>query len=284
MIKDLPIDPVLEKGYNVRLLRDDFTQISADWMHRSEVFRQSADALLDCVYGDGEKDKLDVFRCGLANAPLYVFIHGGYWQRGDKSIYSFIAAPFVEAGIDIAVVGYELYPDISMTTMTNKIREAVVWLYRNAASLGVSADRINLSGHSAGAHLTAMGLTTCWSEFGDDLTPDLVKTGIPFSGIYHLEPLLQTTISEALFLRESELKSLSPQYLEPSAIVPILVILGGAESIEFFWQADLFIEKWSKLGVPMDKFIEPGVDHFDLLNQLAKPESQIFQKLKSWLE
>ena len=88
MTRDIPIDPVLEHGYDVRLLRDDFAEIVEGWSARSQRLRAGADASLDCAYDTGERDKLDVFRCGEQNAPLFVFIHGGYWQRGDKSVYS----------------------------------------------------------------------------------------------------------------------------------------------------------------------------------------------------
>ena len=102
MHREFPIDPDLEQGYNVRLLRDDFQQLFESWTARSSVFRANADAQLDCAYDDGPRDKLDLFRCGELSAPLLVFIHGGYWQRGDKSVFSFIAEPFVVRGVDVA--------------------------------------------------------------------------------------------------------------------------------------------------------------------------------------
>ena len=108
MERTIPIDSILEKGYNVRLLVDDFDGLIEKWSNWSEKFRASVDSSLNCQYGNGEKDKLDIFRCGEPNAPLFVFIHGGYWQRGDKSIYSFIAESFVNAGIDVALIGYQL--------------------------------------------------------------------------------------------------------------------------------------------------------------------------------
>ena len=90
MERTIPIDPILEKGYNVRLLVDDFDGLIEKWSKWSEDFRANADSSLNCQYGDGEKDKLDIFRCGKPNAPLFIFVHGGYWQRGDKSVYSFV--------------------------------------------------------------------------------------------------------------------------------------------------------------------------------------------------
>ena len=120
MERSIPIDPILEKGYNVRLLVDDFDGLIEKWSNWSEVFRSNADSALNCQYGNGEKDKLDIFRCGKPNAPLFIFIHGGYWQRGDKSVYSFVAQSFVNSGIDVALIGYQLCPGASMTNIIEK--------------------------------------------------------------------------------------------------------------------------------------------------------------------
>ena len=72
MARTIPIDPILEKGYNVRLLVDDFDGLIEKWSNRSEKFREAVDSSLDCQYGSGEKDKLDIFRCGIPNAPLFI--------------------------------------------------------------------------------------------------------------------------------------------------------------------------------------------------------------------
>ena len=115
MARTIPIDHILEAGYNVRLLVEDFDGLINTWSARSEKFRSTVDSSLNCQYDEGEKNKLDLFRCGKPNAPLYVFVHGGYWQRGDKSVYSFIAESFVKSGIDVALIGYQ---SVSYTHLT----------------------------------------------------------------------------------------------------------------------------------------------------------------------
>ncbi len=277
------IDPDLEKNYNLQASRNGLADIMQRWGSQSEQFRNNADATLNCRYGDGERDQIDVFRCGETEAPLYVYLHGGYWQRGDKSLYSFIAEPFLEAKTDVAIVGYPLCPQVSMTALMNKIRQAIVWLYRNAIELGISGERINLSGHSAGGHLTAMGLCTKWSTCGDELPMDMLKTGISLSGLYVLEPLLRTTISDALHLTESEVRELSPALLTPTCNAPLLMILGGSETGEFFRQTEVLIEQWSRPERVIGRHVEPDADHFDLIDRLASSDSRIFQRIITWL-
>ena len=283
MQRTIPVDPIQEKGYNVRLLVDDFDGLISRWSDRSEKFRQNVDSSLNCQYGDGEKDKLDIFRCGEANAPLFIFVHGGYWQRGDKSVYSFVAESFINSGIDVALIGYQLCPVASMTNIVEKIQEAIIWIWRNAENYSISKNRINVSGHSAGGHITGMILATDWQQISSDLPTDLVKTGIPISGLYQLEPLRKTSIADALGLDDVESMALSPHFFEPITTAPILVTLGGAETPEFHWQTDQFVEKWKLHDISLDYHAEPDVDHFGVVERLASKDSQIFKKISDWL-
>jgi arylformamidase len=283
MARTIPIDPILEKGYNVRLLVKDFDGLINAWSTRSEKFRGTVDSSLNCQYDEGEKNKLDIFRCGKANAPLYVFIHGGYWQRGDKLVYSFVAESFVNSGIDVALIGYQLCPESSMTDIVNQIRTALIWLWRNAHNYAISKDRINISGHSAGGHITGMILATDWQQISLDLAKNIIKTAIPISGLYQLEPLRKTTIADALGLDDVESMALSPHFFEPVTKAPILVTLGGAETPEFHWQTSQFVEKWKLHDALLDYHAEPDVDHFGVVERLANKDSQIFKKISDWL-
>lgn len=284
MADKIPIDPDLEYDYNNMARRPDAPELLERLATRSAAYRNAADAALDCRYGDGERELLDLFRCGQRDAPLYVYIHGGYWQRGDKSIYSYLAETFNAAGIDVAILGYPLCPQVSMTRLVASIRAALAWLWRHAAGLGVNAGRINLSGHSAGGHLTAMALTTRWAEIGEGLPADLLKTAIPLSGLYRLEPLLPTSIAQALDLSAAEVHDLSPVNLAPAVDAPLLVVVGGGETPEFFSQAASLIDAWSRNERLTEIYVEPAVDHFDLVVKLGDPESELFRRVSGWLE
>ncbi|MDH3387409.1 MAG: alpha/beta hydrolase [Gammaproteobacteria bacterium] len=283
MTRLIAVDPELEDNYNNMARRSDAPELLQRWSELSADYRRRADAAIDCAYGNGARERMDIFRCGVSQAPLFVYLHGGYWQRGDKSIYSFVAEAFNEAGVDVAIIGYPLCPQVSMTQLFDRIVKALAWLHGHAAKLGVSADRINLSGHSAGGHLTAMCLTTRWQGLDPGLPADLVKTAIPLSGLYRLEPLRHTTIADALNLGDAETGRLSPCNLAVAYPSPTLIAVGGAESGAFFSQADDLIESWSDAGLVMAKYIEPGADHFDIVARLTDPESEMFQRAVAWL-
>ncbi len=276
------IDENLESGYNVRAARGDYEAVLNDWTARSESFRSIAGGSVDIAYGAAARQRLDIFTAGL-DAPTLVYLHGGYWQRGDKSIYSFVAEPFVNRGVNVVVMNYTLCPEITVPGITGEIRSGIAWIYRNGDRYGLAAERINVTGHSAGGHLTAMMLATVWREYGVDLPAGLVKSGIPVSGLYDLSPLRRTSINELARIDDDASRHYSPRLLKPASDAPVLAVVGGAETRAFHAQTKEFASRWSAAGARVEEHIEPEADHFDIVNRLADGESGLFRKTLAWL-
>ena len=273
--------------YNLRAGRPDYeVTVIPGWSSDSETARAASDCSLDIRYGDGEKQKLDVFRCGDASAPTLVYFHGGYWQRGDKSIYSFIAPPFNAAGVNVVVAGYDLCPSVTITRISQEAREAMAHLWRNAATLGINRDRITVMGHSAGGHITQMMMATAWSTIGADLPADLIKAGIPVSPLSYLEPVrLTEALNAGIRMDPEEADAESPMTHHPPATnAPQLVVVGGAETDEFHRQARMYVEKYETADRKMGLYVVPDVDHFDELNVLVDPSSPFFKHTCDMLE
>ena len=267
--------------YNLRAGRPDYEQtVIPAWIRESEAARAELDGLIDVRYGTGEKQKLDVFRCGDTDAPTLVYIHGGYWQRGDKSIYSFLARTFVAAGVNVVVAGYDLCPAVTITQISEELREAMAHIWRNAAELGINRDRLTVMGHSAGGHLTQMMMATDWPAFGADLPGDLVKSGIPVSPLSYLEPVrLTEALNANVRMDPDEAHAQSPMTLHPPVTnAPQLVVVGGAETDEFHRQARMYAEKYGTAERSVGVYVVPGVDHFDELNVLADSSSEFFAR------
>jgi arylformamidase len=184
----------------------------------------------------------------------------------------------------VALLNYNLCPNGSIPVITAQIRTAVIWLWRNAAALGLARDRLNLGGHSAGGHLTAMGLATDWRAIGDDLPRDLVKAGIPMSGLYDLERLRPSEINDAVGLDAATARDYSPLFKEPASDAPVLATLGQAETSQFHRQTDWFVEAWKRHGIRIERYAEPGVDHFDYVNRLADAKTELFRRCLAWLK
>ena len=143
------IDPVQEKHYNVRNRVPDFLDVFQDWAVQSHTFRETAKSELDLRYGDSPKSTLDIFLPENTDypVPVQMFIHGGYWQALDKSDFSYLAAPYVKAGVAIAIVNYDLCPSVSLEHIVNQMRAAIIWLYENGETHGIDPDNIHISGH-----------------------------------------------------------------------------------------------------------------------------------------
>ena len=270
-----------EQQYNLRLGRPDYEQtVIPGWVRDSEFARENLHCKIDIRYGVGEKQKLDVFSCGDSNAATLLYFHGGYWQRGDKSIYSFIATPFVAAGVNVIVIGYDLCPDITLTKISAEAREAVTHVYLHAQELGINKDRISVVGHSAGGHITEMMMGTDWPAFNNKLPADLIKAGIPVSPLSLLEPVRRTEgLNSGIQMDEAEAESQSPMLNHPPLTnAPQLVAVGGAETDEFHRQAQMYFEAFNTADRSMELYHVPDVDHFDELNVLVDPQSPFFSK------
>ncbi len=267
--------------YNLRAGRPDYeVTVIPNWTRDSEAARAELDCQMDIRYGRGDKQKLDVFRCGDASAPVLVYFHGGYWQRGDKSIYSFLATPFVAVGVNVVVVGYDLCPSVTITRISEQAREAVAYIYLHADELKINRDRITIMGHSAGGHITQMMMATDWPAFADGLPANLIRAGIPVSPLSYLEPVrLTEALNAGIRMDAAEAEAESPMTNHPPATdAAQMVVVGGAETDEFHRQARMYVEKYSTPARRMDLYIVPGVDHFDELNVLADPASPFFAR------
>jgi arylformamidase len=269
----------LEAKYNLRALRgDDFDEMVARWLERCAKLHERPGTRVDLAYGDGEREKLDLFSGGNPSGPLLIYIHGGYWQRGDKSMYSFICESFIRHGVSVAIMNYDLTPSVRIGQIPSQIRKCIAWLWDNAADLGFSREQLHVMGHSAGGHLTGMMMATDWPGYDSRLPADLIRSGIPLSGLFELEPLVHTTINGGPQMSVAEAIAESPLFLPLATSAPQLVVTGGGETSELRRQSDAYVEKFFGPNQPMERYNEPDVDHFDVLERLADETTGFFQK------
>ncbi len=99
----------IDRHMNLRAACADHGKYFEHWARDSATARERLEAHLDLAYGDSEGETLDLFPDPARSAPtpLLAFIHGGYWQALDKGDFSYLAPPFVEAGIAFASINYD---------------------------------------------------------------------------------------------------------------------------------------------------------------------------------
>jgi len=270
-----PDKALLARQYNNRELVPDHPQFFARWAESSARARK-LNAHLDVRYGEMPGETIDIFPAPRGDGRCMMFIHGGYWRSLDKKDFSFLAPAWVEAGVSLAVVNYDLCPKVTIEEIVRQMLRASRWLWLNAAHYSLDRNRLYVSGHSAGGHLTAMLMCAQWPAFDARLPKDLWKGGLAVSGLYDLRPLAHVDfLQQDLRLDEASATKVSPAFLPPATRAPVVTSVGGDESAEFLRQNRLLGERWRTAfagDVPM-----PGANHFSVCDGLAEPSSPLFQ-------
>ena len=267
--------------YNLRAGRPDYeVTVIPNWELKSASVRQEIDCNLNIIYGSGENQKIDIFYCGEKSAPTLLYFHGGYWQRGNKSIYSFLAKPYTLSGVNVVIVGYDLCPDVSITRISEEAREAILFVWKKGKDFKLNPNRIVVMGHSAGGHITQMMMGTKWSNLEIMLPNDLIKAGIPISPLSYLEPVrLTEALNAGIRMDELEAETQSPMTQHPPVTnAPQLVAVGGLETTEFHRQAQMYVDAYNSKERTIKFFEVPNVDHFDELNILEDSQSSFFKE------
>lgn len=263
--------------YNNRGKVAEFESLIAAGAARSDQLRADAsNGQIDLPYGDGARDRFDLFLPDVPNPPLHVFIHGGYWQWNDKDDYAFLARPFLDAGIAFANLEYPLCPGVTLAELVDHVRAGIAHIWKNGPDLGYDRNRIQVSGHSAGGHLTGVVLTTDWATFDDDLPADIVKSAMPISGVFDIEPIRHTPIGDPLSLDAVSAAALSPMFALPRTRADMVIALGSHEGREFHRQAEAFAAHCRSHGVNVTIASVHGANHFTVLESLFDGDGQLF--------
>lgn len=260
----------LDSQYNNRSRIPDHPLVFERWRQASRTARERTACLLDIAYGESAGETLDVFPAAKPDAPVLVFIHGGWWRAFDKSDHSFIAPPFVAAGAMVVVPDYALCPAVTIETIALQMTRALAWTWRHAGEYGGDASRIAVAGHSAGGHLAAMLAACDWPRVDAALPPRLLRGALAISGLYDLETLRRTPyLNVDLRLTPEDALKLSPAgFAAPPG--PLYAVAGANESEEFLRQNALIREAWGKIAVPVCEAI-PNANHLEVLDDLIAP-------------
>jgi arylformamidase len=272
---DAPDKAALEREYNNRELVPDHAEYFARWAESSARACSTMTSRLDLRYGDGPGETLDLFPARKGDGSCMMFIHGGYWRALDKRDFSFLAPAWVDAGVSLAIVNYDLCPRVTIDEIVRQMLRASRWLWLHAEDYGMDQDRLYVSGHSAGGHLTAMMMCAVFPVFDARLPKDLWKGGLAISGVYDLRPLMQVDfLQQDLRLDEQAAMRLSPAFIPPATRAPVMTSVGGDESGAFHRQNALLAERWRSTvaaDIPM-----PRKNHFSVVDGLADQSSALF--------
>ena len=264
----------LDDAYDQAVYAPNRDHVLKRCIRNSELARERLGPPRRLAYGPSAIEALDVFTTRALNAPVNVFVHGGAWRSGAAKNYAFAAEMFVNAGAHHVVLDFNnvLETGGDLMVMADQVRRAVAFVYRNAKSFGGDPERLYVCGHSSGAHLTGVLLTTDWrNQFG--LPPTLIKGGVCGSGMYDLKPVrLSKRSSYVKFTDEIEDKLSAQRHLD-QLVAPVRLVYGTLETPEFQRQSRDFAAAVTAARKPVTLSVMESCNHFEVMEQLGNPYS-----------
>jgi len=224
------------------------------------------------AYGVTEHEKLDIYRTHKPNAPVNIYVHGGAWRNGRAKDFAAPAEMFVNAGANYVVLDFVQIGEAqgNLLPMARQVRSAVAWVYRNATSFGGDPNRLYITGHSSGAHLSGCTLVTDWEkEFG--LPMNVLKGGTLLCGMYDLKPVRLSKRSEYVKFTDEVEEQLSAIRHLDKLNAPITLCYGTEETPEFQRQSRDFAVAVKAAGKSVELIVGEALNHFEMQETLANP-------------
>jgi arylformamidase len=260
----------LDRAYDQDFWAADAEEIQARIFIKSiEVARQAPPRTMR--YGSGEKQFVDIFApAGANSAPVLIMIHGGAWRLAMREAFYGPAPAVMSAGCILVVVGFACLPAITMVEMASQIRQALVWIKHEIGKFGGDRENLNLIGHSSGAHLAAVMLTTDWTAL--NLPAPNIKGATLLSGLYDLYPVMLSARRRYIDLSSEQIEALSPMRNLNRVAGCVTIAWGSKDSPEFKRQSEVFAAALGGMGRLARPALVLDCNHFEILEALNEAE------------
>ena len=242
-------------------------------------------------YGEGDKEKIDfIYPLGIDDStvldglPILVFIHGGYWEEGDRSYFHCIAKPYLNrSDVIVAIMGYDLCSDRhKVPDIEEQCVKGFTFLMKRFPK-----SKWLLSGHSAGGYLAAAMLS--YPQFVSRLNAVVL-----LCGVFEFDGLKYTSIRKAIdlsclekqnLLRRSFSTASESSITGESRIKPkVLMYVGGDESPIFHCQSMKMFEKLARDSFDVTFLVVKGEDHFSLIEGMLDQGSVVTHSILRLLD
>ncbi len=267
--------------YRNRDFIPDFDVIMAETEARSQEVAARYRMERDIPYGSGPRQTFDlVFPPGdVSDAPLHIFIHGGYWRAGSKDAHTLVAEPVLAVGGICALVGYGLMPSTRLGDIVAQVRAAACHIADLAPRIGADPTRITASGHSAGAHLASLLAAKAPGDSARPILPD-INALLLISGIYDLSGIPSSFLKDEARMTTEEAADWSPLLAVNRPGTHRIITHGQNETRPFHDQARAFASLINEQGAsPCAYRSETARNHLDIVLDLADPSTLLGQTL-----
>jgi acetyl esterase/lipase len=227
----------------------------------------------------GFDQKLDVIyaRDKSKARPTLIYIHGGGWIGGTKEGASLLMLPYLARGMNVVNVEYRLASVALAPAAVEDCRCALYWVYANAKTYGFDTNRLVVTGHSAGGHLSlTTGMLTSADGFDNECSREQnsevkVAAIVNFFGITDVWDVVQGPNLKfyappwfgSLPGKEDLAKKLSPLNYVRKGNPPIITIHGDNDALVPYAHAVRLHAALDRAGVPNQLVTIPGKGHGD---------------------
>jgi arylformamidase len=270
-------DPAwLNSQYNNRLHVPDFQDYFDRWEKESRETENALPVIKDIAYGDGPRERLDVYPSPHPRSKTLIFIHGGYWQMLDKTLFHFLARGFHAKGITTVFLTYPLAPAASIDDIVGSCRKTVPWLYHNASTFNSDPNQLYVAGHSAGGHLAAMLVATDWGLLHPDIPANVLKGACFVSGLFDLVPIQLSYLNAVLGMDKEMAVRNSPVKFQSFAACPLIIAVGERETEAFHEQSRELYKSWKEKVNEVQFLSLPWRNHFSVVDAVTDPDATLF--------
>ena len=219
---------------------------------------------------DHGKQKLDLYLPdGKTNFPLMVFVHGGAWRIGDRSMYKKVGEHFSRAGIGVAIPSYRLAPQYRHPAQVEDVAAAFAWAVHNIAKYGGDVSRIYLVGHSAGGHLASLLALDARYLAAHGFSPRNIAGVVSMSGVYAIGRLERN-----FGVTKQARIDASPMEHVKAGAPPFLVVYCQWDYITLAAQAKRFYKALLEAGVKSELLRLPGKNHINEVYGITKDDDR----------
>jgi arylformamidase len=264
-------EATLDAEYNARESVASFDAEYARYVAESERAKRENAALADIVYDAESGETLD-FYPETSGAPVFLWIHGGYWRASSKDDNAFVVSGLKAHGMAVAVMNYTLAPAVTLDEIVRQARSAVAFLHANRRRFSISSAPLAVGGSSAGGHLVGMLLAGGWhGTFG--VPEKVIGAALALSGLHEIAPLRFTHVNAWLDLDDGAIARNSPlRHISARSPAHLLASVGGLETAEFRRQTADYAAAWAAAGNRLTQVGMPRHNHFDIALSLSEPD------------
>ncbi len=241
-----------------------------------------------------ENQHLNVFAPRRQNKNLkkvFVFIHGGSWNSGNKATYSFLGNRLARKNVVAVIIDYPHSPKANYSQMAVAAADAVKWTKENIRNYGGDPHNIFIAGHSAGGHLAA--LITVRHQYLDSLglenpikgTILIDAAGLDMYGYLQEEKLsaghtyLQTFTANPMAWKEA-----SPLYHLHPGMPPFLIYQGGNTYPSISKSTEKFVKALRAMGLPPQYQVLKSKKHIPMITQFINSRNPRYREIITFMQ